>query len=43
MAITSMPDLMAQCNFKVDAGPDILVCRKGDMDFFKGKITGNPF
>ena len=34
--------LIAQCNFKVDAGKDMLVCRPGDMVTLNGKITGNP-
>ncbi|MFN8332601.1 MAG: hypothetical protein U0T81_15530 [Saprospiraceae bacterium] len=30
----------AQCNFTVNAGPDIKVCNAGDMKMMAGKISG---
>ncbi|HMW40293.1 MAG: gliding motility-associated C-terminal domain-containing protein [Saprospiraceae bacterium] len=38
LAIWSPGD--AQCNFTVNAGPDIKVCNAGDMKMMAGKITG---
>jgi gliding motility-associated-like protein len=32
----------AQCNFTVNAGPDLKVCKAGDMITINGKVTGNP-
>ncbi len=33
-------DFFAQCNFTVNAGPDIKVCNAGDMTLMAGKVTG---
>lgn len=32
----------SQCNFSVNAGPDLKVCNAGDMITINGKVTGNP-
>lgn len=32
--------IFAQCNFTVNAGPDIKVCNTGDMTNMAGKVTG---
>jgi len=32
----------SQCNFTVNAGPDLKVCNAGDMITINGKVTGNP-
>ncbi|MEP7197057.1 MAG: gliding motility-associated C-terminal domain-containing protein [Saprospiraceae bacterium] len=34
-------EVFAQCNFSVNAGPDIKVCKSGDMAMMAGKVIGS--
>lgn len=41
LLIFHFSQLFAQCNISVDAGPDLKVCRAGDMIMINGKVTGS--
>lgn len=41
LSILNGSNLLAQCNISVDAGPDLKVCRPGDMVMINGKVTGS--